>query len=1584
MPNQVVNKFKIHIAVFLVAVLILNIPYGQGTDRKSGENGGIGDSRILTDEEVEELGLEPPTREPTRSEPWNQWKRYGYHRGGEGGAAVYHAEHNGIYVYGGGYRTQQGHNAYDDLFFFDLSTEKWRAIERYSSPGGRYAFSSAYDEAGDKLYIYGGFFQGSEANDLWEFNFTSMQWNRLNSGVFSSPSVRRVWAPMVVDPSGKKLYIHMGQGDSTENHDNLTGFYSIDLENPTLQPLSLKDGTDQGLIERYAHDMCIDPDERKIYLYGGYNRVQGYLNEMWVYNIRDNNWEAVPLFPEIPSLYGAKMFYRPADATVNLWGGRIGSSNYENTILWTYNTELSSWSNTTFADPPSGRLLYHNHYSSEADRFAVFAGRYYGQPSRYRDMNYLDLSTMTWTQFENEYFPGSTSNGIFTYNNDQQRLYYIGPLSNTGWGGNGTEYVYYWDLQEKEWIGPYYNNGDDLPQSRSNAGICYDEANNTVYLYGGGYTTGWGSNREYHDLSDMYKLDLDTYDWELVFASAGPGERQGFDMEFNPNDGNIYFYGGYQHPTTASEIEIYNDFWKFDPELKIFSQMSLTGTTPNGRRGAATCIVEESNIFYLYGGEENTSPNPTERRDLWKYDFTAATWTKLGQTSSTRVSAELDFDPLTKELYLTGGGTDDIYRYRILENEWYLWYPVPNPGTLSGGHASIFIPEDRDLWVFGGGAKDGIWKIGIPPRMAIQTATFEDPEDGNSLAYAMYESYTFRSRIKVVNGQEDMERITFELPHRNGNFKIIYNRTQDEAGNDPWTEIDPDDYATQTSDPTISWDGLFATFTFKIMFHWNWSHKGNAVDRIFKVTAYGNVVDGDQLIVRDFLRVRNDLEFHGDLSISGAIQGELESGDWVQTGEMLSVTGPTVVYTGTTDVYPPEGTYDLKVYFNGEFRKDLEFPPGEQINFTISAENRTFAEVMDYILNISGIDKEPGEESAVSWKLNFDGKAPGEPEGLMAHADSFDDPSINYDNDRDVFVNWAPSEETGSGVMTYYWSFEDNGRTRDGTPINKTQFELELPSTGINTIYVWAEDQVGNIGDAASTSILIDVEGIEFTVVSPDLNGTIPYTTIDMVFNITDIGGSNINNQMVEYRFTYNGQADQMWIGSDAWKAYTDLWDQENFRMSYQFTISIGVDTLKLSDSDENFIQIRAKDGAGSTYTSPIYNIKVDTSLRFPEVTLISPEDGATFDDAEDITLSWEVDFFDPQDVVYNLYISDVKEKVQNQEGSIKEEVLDTEYQPNWLYLGEYFWTVVPVAKGQWTGTCLSGIWSLEITNEANFDFDVTGDEESQKYQQGAEIPFDFTLTNKGQQGAAITPSADLKGVARVTEWYGNDIDTGDYILKLGSSLDVYATVKILDNAPVGTYHLEFFFLSEYGVNRSVNVTVDIIERVDQDDDVGGDEDGQMAIYIAFAIVGLIALMMIIGALYFMVFKKKKKGPEALDRHLEELDKELEEPLTEKDEFSVAPAPTGLRSKVTGESGTGPESEGEVPKEEGEVPKEESQPVTLADEGAEDDWMNLVANETKAIEGQSDIEEDKAKHSEGKSLQDILAEMSSGVEDEEP
>ncbi|MEA3557702.1 MAG: hypothetical protein U9R75_00440, partial [Candidatus Thermoplasmatota archaeon] len=161
------------------------------------------------------------------------------------------------------------------------------------------------------------------------------------------------------------------------------------------------------------------------------------------------------------------------------------------------------------------------------------------------------------------------------------------------------------------------------------------------------------------------------------------------------------------------------------------------------------------------------------------------------------------------------------------------------------------------------------------------------------------------------------------------------------------------------------------------------------------------------------------------------------------------------------------------------------------------------------------------------------------------------------------------------------------------------------------------------------------------------------------------------------------------------------------------------------------------------------------------------------------------------------------------------------------------------------------------------------------------------------------------------------------------------------------------------------------------------DGSGDMGIYLGFGIVGLIALMMVIGALYFLVFKKKKGKYHVSDEHLERFEKELEGSLSDKDEFAVAPAPKGLKAKTQENISAAPET-GSLPPAQAEVPEEEAAPVTLAEEGSEDDWMNLVASETKAIEERSDVEEDKAVHSEVKSLQDLLSDMSSGIEDEEP
>ncbi|MGA1866056.1 MAG: kelch repeat-containing protein [Thermoplasmatota archaeon] len=1580
MRNQLPNRSRSLMILFLAVLLALNlqvfIPAAEGTDVSDEIDG---ESRLLTDEEISRLGLGLPGDEMTRSEPWKIWERYHYPSGGEDGATVYYAPENRIYIYGGGYPGQWDRlYGYDELFYYDITNNTWNAIERSNKPDGRGYFGDAVDNVNHRLYIYGGYYSDSMMDDLWVFDVITEQWTKLNFNL--EPGVpRRARVPMVIDTttSPPSLYLHMGQGDSTQNNANLSGFYRIDLTEPNPSVTALNDGISDGILKRYGHDMCIDEANKKIYMYGGNNDEIGYLTEFWVYDIVTDQWQFIPTHPDMNRLYGSRMFYRASDGTVNLWGGLISGST-ESDLLWTYDTVLGTWSSRSFIDVPEARLMYANHYSPEADRFVVFAGRYYGwggQSDRYRDLNYLDLGTMDWTSVPETYSPNSRDNAILAFDSDRQRIYYIGP--NTA-NNNGTAYFYYWDIVNKQWIGPIYNPGGENPQSRSNAGLCLDAKNKTVYMYGGGYTTGQGPNTRYYDLADVWKVDLVTNVWTNIMGSAGPQERQGFPMIFNENDGKIYLYGGYYHPSSTSRnIEIRDDFFRYDPISGIFQPLSISGSNLNGRYGSGMVLDTENNHLYIYGGTENTSPDPTERRDLWRYDARYGTWTELAQTSSARMYAKLAYDPLTKEIYMTGGENDDLLRYRMLEDKWYSdWYPVPNPGTLNE-HAQYFDPVSRDLWIYGGGARSGIWRLGIPPRLVIQTVDFEDPDQGENNAYAMYRPYTFSTSVIMVNGPEDLSRIEFELPHRQGTFKLTYNHTVAESGGNGWTEIDTLDVAEVVGTPSVTWRQRIIDIEFKVKFHWNWTNRPNAVDRTIKVKAIGIGVSEDELIVRNFLFVRNTLKFRGRIELYGSIQGPIKDKDWVQTEEEIRVWGPTITFSDNDQIFPPADSLSVDFWVEKEKVGSLETTPGQPINYTYLSPNVSGYDIT-YTINISGVNDITGEEKLV-WNLSVDGVAPDAPLNLRFYDEDPEATPVVYDNDLHVFLAWQAPREDLSGIKTYYWDYEDGGGTQNGLPVNTTHLELTLEGPGEYTIYIWTEDEVGNIGPAASSKILIDMEGIVFRIVSPDFNKTIPYETLDVIVNITDFGGSRIVSQSIQYRYTYDGQGDDLWIGQDAWKYLPDLWTsfQKN---SYQFTISIGKGGIpKLSDSDENYLQIRARDGAGTNYNSPLYNINVDTSLRFPEVNLTGPLDGSEFDDPEDVRLEWDVDFFAPEDVVYRVYISEVKAQVELWDDSIKVDVFDTYYEPDFLTFGRYYWTVIPVAKNQWVGSCVSGIWQFRLTDESSYQFSATTDEDRiHKYRQGAAgIPITFQITNNAKLDAWILPTSDLAGVATIY-WQALDTEEQKYRVMSGESKEVTGLLNILSDAPVETYEFDFYFVNQWGINHTVTISVDVLikESPDDDDDDGGLDIG---VLIGFVIIGIIFLMLIISALYFLVLKKRKKGHKASEEHLARIEEEMiagEKPLGSG--LAMAPQPKGL-GKTRG---------GKLPKEGEDIPEMEEwseeetvEEIKLVEEGSEDDWMNLVAAETFAEETESKIVEDKTVRSDkNKSLKDLLSEMSDDEE----
>ncbi|MBU2598985.1 hypothetical protein KJ849_00130, partial [bacterium] len=71
---------------------------------------------------------------------------------------------------------------------------------------------------------------------------------------------------------------------------------------------------------------------------------------------------------------------------------------------------------------------------------------------------------------------------------------------------------------------------------------------------------------------------------------------------------------------------------------------------------------------------------------------------------------------------------------------------------------------------------------------------------------------------------------------------------------------------------------------------------------------------------------------------------------------------------------------------------------------------------------------------------------------------------------------WSGFADTGgTGITGYYYSFTNNQGTPNGTYTTSTSGQLVGASIGTVNIYAWAKDAAGNIGLAASDSIMVDI-----------------------------------------------------------------------------------------------------------------------------------------------------------------------------------------------------------------------------------------------------------------------------------------------------------------------------------------------------------------------------------------------------------------------------------------------------------------------------------------------------------------------------
>jgi len=479
------------------------------------------------------------------------------------------------------------------------------------------------------------------------------------------------------------------------------------------------------------------------------------------------------------------------------------------------------------------------------------------------------------------------------------------------------------------------------------------------------------------------------------------------------------------------------------------------------------------------------------------------------------------------------------------------------------------------------------WAAGISLPDADDVA-IKGAEDDSPDCYARYKPYTVSVNISSREILNDVSEVRLHLDYNTTNATLCYNWTENEffklqdPGKHVWLLTDD---CTVTHNSVDMW-----WLNFSVIFNFSFPHE-NLVDCFVNTTARSGEISIDRFPY--VFRVENDLEFAGTPDFTANVQGILYKGNWIKGAEEISLRNLTVRYADTTGIYPDDQYFDVKVSDStGNTWWDNE-SKGEKIEINITSRNVTDPDE-EYLITIENIPGSGLCMTNLSFPLKIDADPPLDPLNLVCHADGFKDKETENTDQALMYVTWDAVEDPASGLLGYYYSAVDNSGTENGTFINVTEVQLDELPEGQIPIYVWCVDNVGNIGKAAGSGILVDLTSPIFSNHTP-LDGLWHnHTDIDCSIEINDGEGSGIDGSTIEYSVSTG-----VGLGFDLW---IPAWVPE------EGNIIIPSVKYIFPEGEENYIKWRAKDIAGNGFSesSPV-NIKVDvTPVNFAAV--ISPQ----------------------------------------------------------------------------------------------------------------------------------------------------------------------------------------------------------------------------------------------------------------------------------------------------------------------------------------------------------------------------------------
>ncbi len=467
---------------------------------------------------------------------------------------------------------------------------------------------------------------------------------------------------------------------------------------------------------------------------------------------------------------------------------------------------------------------------------------------------------------------------------------------------------------------------------------------------------------------------------------------------------------------------------------------------------------------------------------------------------------------------------------------------------------------------------------GLRPVPVPENVVAEDTDNGT--CYAQYRPYRIKLNVTSPRELNDIAEVQMYLDYNTTNSTLCYNWTRDE-----FFELQDEDghvdLITNMCDVTNNGiDKWWLNFT--IMINFSFPHE-DWVDCYVNLTAN----DGEVFSKRFpwLFHVENDLDFSGVPTYTAEYQGVLDSGYWVRGNETIIITGPIVHYQGVPDIYPADDLYDVRLTDQGGGVWWDNMSHGEEVWIEIQSRDVVDENELLYI-TIVNIPEEGFCITNFSFSLKIDSSPPLPPASISTHAYGKTSP---FTKDPSINLSWQEVPDNASGLLGYYYSKSNNSYTDNGTYTDLTEGEVRGLHEGRNELFVWCEDNVGNIGSARSVNILVDLTGPSFSNFTPSSVIWQNLTTLDCSVEIQDLTGTGVDGGSVFYSIST--------AGPNTFSSWVPVWVPDG---GERITVEA---KCKFEEGTDNYIKWRAMDAAENDFTeSEPHNIMIDVSpVEFSE-----------------------------------------------------------------------------------------------------------------------------------------------------------------------------------------------------------------------------------------------------------------------------------------------------------------------------------------------------------------------------------------------